>query len=443
MKKANKVSTPSIRCTKASPSLPGDPITSFALDEKAGFLITGSAFGRICLWRIDHVVNDDSDQSDGKQPPRREPLSDIASTDKQPLSPSESASPVPTKGRKRPSLRVPASLSSKRQSATRKTRLTRYIPEETDPEFRYICRILTKQSPEAVSGIFCDPELGLFAVIGDLHYRYWGSFADVGGTSSNFRRSVSHTYRTCDDSFTLVAGCQVLILTRGREGFWQDLSNKTRRDVKIELSSGAVPVAFDGERAVIQTMMKKGGSEIVVVKLDGTEEQKLTFPRSHTADWGFRLCGDVLVHVCCRNKIKTWDVATGKCLSRLQVCTQADLIAYDAALTEEGVSIVTIASDRTLKVWQGKSCLGYFSGLLGKFRLNYPYIIVRQGRRICYTADDGVFTVLLPDTWPFRLFILYKLVGIVAETQRSSLFSADDRKFDILILIPWQSVRKA
>ena len=38
------------------PGLLGDPFTCFDADERAGYLVTGTAIGSVCLWRLDHVA---------------------------------------------------------------------------------------------------------------------------------------------------------------------------------------------------------------------------------------------------------------------------------------------------------------------------------------------------------------------------------------------------
>ena len=41
------------------PSNVSDPVTCFDVDIEAGYLVTGTAAGRVYCWRIDHILPDE------------------------------------------------------------------------------------------------------------------------------------------------------------------------------------------------------------------------------------------------------------------------------------------------------------------------------------------------------------------------------------------------
>jgi len=62
--------------------------------------------------------------------------------------------------------------------------------------------------------------------------------------------------------------------------------------------------------------------------------------------------------------------------------------------SDDARSIITLGSDKKLRLWYRGKLVAKFVGLRGTF--TYPVVLGRKGRVITYTADEGVFAVVAP-----------------------------------------------
>lgn len=271
-----------------------------------GHIVTGTSFGKLCIWRIDHVLKSDKISTKGSTEEQATPHISV-SKDEIKQQDSIVSAPFVEMAEKGDNATREEDLSEMAlQKATPKNniklpwrgshpvQLRPHILEQEDPTFQYICRVLTKQSPEGIRGIYLDTEGTILCVVGDIHYLYWGSLQDVVPVKNLFRRSFSHTFKSCDDSNTLVSDSKVIILTIERKGYWEDMVTKSRREVNIQLGHKDHLVGFNGELVVVKRQVKKKTFEAVVYSLEAKERLRIRLSSSHNSDWGFYLIGELL-----------------------------------------------------------------------------------------------------------------------------------------------------
>lgn len=268
--------------------------------------MTGTSFGKLCVWRIDHVIHSERITTDAAIEEQVSPLSTVSKNGKKQQESKDSDSSLQMTEKNVITTKkedVNETALPQRNHTTTKTQMKRasrwsqcvqlrpHILEQEDPTFQYICRVFTKQSPEGIRGIYLDTEGGILSVVGDIHYLYWGSLQDVVPVKNLFRRSFSHTFKSCDDSNTLVSDSKVIIMTIDRNGYWEDMVAKTRQEVKIQLGPKDHLVGFNGELLIIKRQVKRSSFEAVVYSLDAKERLRIKLSRAHHTDWGFSLIG--------------------------------------------------------------------------------------------------------------------------------------------------------
>jgi hypothetical protein len=184
--------------------------------RRLGYLVSGTAVGSVCLWRLDHV-------------------SDVM-------------------------IGAPASATS----------ATAVVDASLSDEV--VCRVLTSSSDEGVKHLFiradqsdeptrhgrrprslwlsdcvlttfwcvplfvCHLRARIFAVIGDQNVKIWGSWHDPTCQLKKFDRP--HDYRTCKETFTLRHELKILVLTvNTNAGFILDLETMIHTPVSACESS--------------------------------------------------------------------------------------------------------------------------------------------------------------------------------------------------------------
>jgi hypothetical protein len=62
----------------------------------------------------------------------------------------------------------------------------------------------------------------------------------------------------------------------------------------------------------------------------------------------------------------------------------------------DGEDVITLGSDRKIKLWHKGTLVAKFVRIRGDFTAQLPVTLRRVGRVVYYTAEDGVYCVLLP-----------------------------------------------
>jgi WD40 repeat protein len=225
------------RCRLAVPGLLGDPFTAFDLDEVAGVLATGTAAGAVALWRLDHVDDillgrdedgDEASSGDGKR-----------------------------------------------------------ATQQSGAEI--VCRVLCSSSDEGVKHLFFSDDEQLFAVIGDVHVKIWGSYHDATCQLRRFDRP--HEYKTCKESYTLRHGNKLLLLTVGtNQGLKLDLDTMQQQPFKLDIPHYCTPTFYDGRHLMLLALTPSGLRLVQLYDMDTQRlERSLLFDKADRFYWGFQL----------------------------------------------------------------------------------------------------------------------------------------------------------
>jgi len=353
-----------------------------------GYLVSGTATGKVHSWRIDHVVKALSAHKKNAR------LTDDKSDGK-----------------------------------TDSVKITTITDPKSEPE--YVGLELCAFSDEGIKSILLR-DSQVFALVGDLQVKHWSYCYDISHSVQRFQRT--HTASVCSMTSTLTFEREAVLLTTGSEElFTVDIESCEDHSVRLPMAipKRIVPMFFDSKRVVwletseagdkivrvfgiTRTVAKakpKSAAELEDERLHGPvlnastadetevreckEVATLGFRKSHKFYWGFQLSGDRLAHVCCQNKIKIWDLSNPKePLYRIEAHKGArKIMAFSVA--DQGKEVITIGSERKIKIWREGKLVHKFRNVHGEFRMGYPYVMRRHGNRLFYTSDLGIHLLLL------------------------------------------------
>jgi len=427
----------------AVPQILGDPFISFDADEEAGYLVTGSAVGAVCLWRLDHIAQ--------------------------------------------------VMLGAATEHADERTRSNQpnSTPIEWPAQAEVACRALSPSSDEGAKHVWLQ-DSQVFAVVGDVHVKVWGSWHDATSQLKRFERT--HEYKSCKETYTLKGGSRIIVITvGGNEGVVLDLETMMQTPVRIPIPVQSTPMHYDGGHLLLM-VLTASGTRLLQVWEVSTERlvRTLVFEKRHRQYWGFQLVPDrnansqhnsadhgvtsasassapltsqsttsssssssstvpstvpssttsassspskCLVYLCCGSTIKflPWS-SLGAALTPQSALLepprpppflstkirtnkpQARVLAftYDSDVGQ----LMTLSSDGNhakIKVWAVDAraarqagvtltseqehaspfpgvLLSKYRHIAGSFKIGYPYVIKKIGSRlIFYTADEGIF----------------------------------------------------
>lgn len=129
----------------------------------------------------------------------------------------------------------------------------------------------------------------MFAVIGDVHVRIWGSWHDTSCQFARFDRP--HEYKTCKESHTLRHGMQLLVLTVGTsDGVRLNLDTMQQQACKLDIPSHSTPTYYDGRHLLLLQITPSG---LKLMQLYDVQQQRLLhtlpFDKVRRHYWGFQL----------------------------------------------------------------------------------------------------------------------------------------------------------
>lgn len=256
------------------PGLLGDPFTCFDADERAGYLVTGTAIGSVCLWRLDHVA--------------AVMLGDSAAVDS--LSDSESEEVVARVLTTSSDEGVKQIFIKDQQSVRQSTAAERVLSAAIAAlalslSLFLLCALCLSLSP-----------LRIFALIGDVHVKIWGSWHDPSSQMKKFDRV--HEYKSCKEAYTLLGGernSKVLVVTVGAsEGVRLDLESMVQSACSIRIPSHSTPCAYDGRELLVMQVLQSGCKLLQIWRTEGGPSgdklsHTLAFEKSAAFYWGFQM----------------------------------------------------------------------------------------------------------------------------------------------------------
>lgn len=326
-----------------APVLYGDPITHIDADVSEAILVTGTPSGRVFVWMIDQVT--DASLAEDKRG-----IASVTDAKGSPIDSKEVAS-------------------------------------------HFTCRILARSSDECIRGLFVDGGK-IYALIGDLHVKYWGSCADLGFQLIKFKRE--HSFSLCSNTFALVKDHRVLLLVQGsNEGCMLDVRALHQSSVKLNVPRGIQPCDFDGSRLVwLESSIDEGRVAKVWDLSTLGLIAEIPFPRAEKHYWGFQLSGENMCYVTGANRIKVWKLS--KPAQLLHVLTGHKQRIVSLWSDQTGTLVMALGSDQKLKIWREGKAVYKAKNLPGSWTLGYPYLLKCTKEFVFYTADEGVFAFRLP-----------------------------------------------
>lgn len=376
-------------CTLAVPSSNTDPVTAFDVDEESGYMITGTAGGKVYCWRLDHILSPTDTPAASEEPAPASVGVDEKTSAAAAALPSVTID-IPARGS---TAAQPREDTARRGTSTTPSTPTVYAFGPTDVTSEYICRMLSKQSEEGIRNVFMKGR-DVYAIVGDVHAKHWSSPLAQTFDMIRFRRQ--HNYSVCTSTYTMSCKDSVLLLQTGGDSHFVPLETPAEQGPgKFVLPSRTIPSYYDGKR-VVWVEEKKTGEKVVGVFDVATGEQlhELTFEKKLKYYWGFHLDGDDLVYISNSNVLKVWDLTKpSKWKHKLQGHSAGVILSF--CFGERKGEIITLGSDAKIKVWRDGALVRNYKKIKGEFKLGFPHLLRRYGRRVYYTADDGIYVLVL------------------------------------------------
>ena len=146
--------------------------------------------------------------------------------------------------------------------------------------------------------LFLFLSLRIFALIGDVHVKIWGSWHDPSSQLKKFDRV--HEYKSCKEAYTLLGGdrnSKVLVVTVGAsEGVRMDLESMVQSHCGIRIPPHSTPCAYDGRELLILQVLASGCKLLQIWRTEGGSGggvdklvHTLAFEKTNTFYWGFQM----------------------------------------------------------------------------------------------------------------------------------------------------------
>jgi WD40 repeat protein len=367
-----------------APAIHGDPVTALDYVEHAQQLVTGSVYGAVRVWHVGHLLAQH--------------------------------------GRARGAAPIPEGFRRKEAGREREE-----DEDEGGPQF--LCHELCAASDEGIRGVYVDPTTdAVFAAVGDISVKTWESVRTRAFKLIKLQRASMFGA----PGVTLVSGRFMLVVQpQSSDAVVLDMLAERQRTLRFFLPGDANAMHFDGQRLVVLEIVDKTRREVKVYDLErNLLVGKLPLSDLDKVYWGFQTSGDRMAHVSSRNVIKVHSLAS--LVGFREYATNASVahsVAGDrpvSALGAEaaprpgartythrfsthkgrvlallfhrnGQEIVSLASDRKVKVWSlaANRCVRTYYGVPGRFDMGLPRILRLVGALLFYTADDGVYCLEL------------------------------------------------
>jgi hypothetical protein len=231
------------------------------------------------------------------------------------------------------------------------------------------------------------------ALVGDLHVKIWNSYQDPLYTMVKYRRT--HQFSSCATTYALAHEDKVVLLTADSDdGFFLDLNApENQAEYKMPLLKKAIPVFFD-HRYIVVAEVHSNGPQTVLLHDINTSKVAHTF-KCHRQDkfyWGFQLSGNQMAYVTNQNRLKVVEIGEPwTLLHRLDGAGGSRILTF---LFDAQQDVWTLNSDHSLNRWRQGTLVQRWA-VDGDFDAGYPHILYRCGPYMFYSADDGVYAILV------------------------------------------------
>jgi len=160
------------------------------------------------------------------------------------------------------------------------------------------------------------------------------------------------------------------------------------KPTNYKLPPKADVVSYDGKTyCILEINMKTGERDLVFKDAKTFEDRgKLHFPKSGTNYNCFQLVGTRLAYCSNNNVVKIYDIVKKVVLWRLKGHS-----GYILAIHFTGDAVVSLGTDRKLKLWENGECVQKWKNIPGVFNPGYLYKVFYNGRVIYYSADNGIY----------------------------------------------------
>ncbi len=313
------------------------------------------------------------------------------------------------------------------------------------PKFQAL--LLRNRSDEAIQAIYIVEETApynkagiikpgtILAVVGSLSITI---FPDIRRSTSPLRMDFRRPF-TMGTTYVSQHKNYVTLFTPGDPGSSVLLDSTMQMQFplnKLEIPTTAVPVFFNGQTiawcAPTQAFRVEGAKagavvtdssnvklvtfSVMLLKVFLAQSQVLTHFIYYTQDksvHSHQITGDNIVTVLHGNKIQVhkmfsqsqWGDPSKTVADHLEISRQMRIRKFVAhkegqILTiladDKGDSVITIATDKKIKLWYKSTLVAKFVNIGGSFNHPFPVVMRRYGNMLVYTANDGVYALRIP-----------------------------------------------
>ena len=365
---------------RVAPSLLGDPVSCFLVDHR-GYLVTGTCLGNVTCWKLTSILYQKTKRgiawNMGKEGKRMDNMQENIEEGK-------------------------GTEMEEKQEATFDGDVKAETISQMSSIFHsglYQCLVLASSSDECIRDLFCTSQgpnaNSLFALVGDQHAKIWDSLRPESVQIVRFRRQ--HLYETCPNTITLCENGKVFIVSAGSNDIYSlNLETMQHNFEKLPVVIGASATVGDlYQNKLVWTEVVGDGQETKILNLSANKSDAVInwrFPRTNKHYWGFQLHGEYIAYISNWSRLKIYRVQTRDLVYRIEA-HEGNILTFcwDRDSLDD---LYTLGVDRTIAWWsKGQLCKRWkVEGSLG---LWYPHILKKYGDILFYSADDGVYALIL------------------------------------------------
>jgi len=281
--------------------------------------------------------------------------------------------------------------------------------EEKAEDEPFLCYQLQKYANAAVRHLWIQTDVDtkvqrVYALIGFQLICVWqledivstANAAKNGSKSKPRRHTISSIFqsRTTDMYSVRHKGFVALFSSGYEEMTYLDCSREHvkhgRKPTCYKFPPKAEVVSFDGNTYCILEINMKTGLRNLVFKDARTFKDRgnLCFPKIGRNYNCFQLVGTRLAYCSNNNVVKIYDIEKSVVLWRLKGHR-----GYILAIHFTGTAVVSLGTDRKLKLWENGKCVRTWKNIPGVFNPGYLYKVYYKGKTIYYSDDNGLYVV--------------------------------------------------
>ena len=384
----------------------GNPVISFDIDYRNGFLLCGLASGAVDAWPLP-IQLDGTISINNIEEEKHEIIDDNNNNNKEKKN----------------------KIKNKKKNNNNNKKYSKYY-----------CRRLIESDYETVRHVYIKKNNKIVSVVGDRYLREWQSYSAKHSTLKDFHFTRNIHSHTENCKFAQIVGYKNSMILYRKYGtkklIYVNLDNLNQQrhiSLKIPLTKDEFIMSFDGERFITKKLNQKDGSKLISLFSIGSnnnnnnnnnDEDKKNenkdninnnnnnnnfaqnlnlnwiLPRSKKEYWGFQINEmekDRIVYVTNQNIIKCYSISQKKVTQKLK--GHSNFIVAFQHLKDY---IISIGTDKCVRVWDVSSnrddfkakCIFIKRKVPGHFVPGYLYKIWANNNHIFYSADDGIFAFI-------------------------------------------------